>query len=132
MANISVNLDGMLHQILQEFSQQTGVPKNSLILYAISKHLAVETPFVVSYKFPTQVRSDLRVPDEVKERLEKYCRVSQISMVSAVNNILFRFLTSNDLQWFYSNSEYNSEIFDKLKLYFYALISKKVEFKQEL
>ena len=99
MATVTVRLIGGLNKSLETVSEQTGIPKASLILYAQNDRLRIGIELdadLFQTKGAEPVRFTLRMPDSLKKLLEDAASESKVSVNWAVNVCVYQF---NQLFW---------------------------------
>lgn len=100
MATFTTRLPMDINNQLEKVSYQTGIPKSSLILYAINDCLRLRNDMegvkLVGFSDDNLVRFTLRMPDNLKVKLEE---VSQKNNTSINSLVLAYVVFFNDLYW---------------------------------
>ncbi|MDO4438581.1 MAG: ribbon-helix-helix domain-containing protein [Eubacteriales bacterium] len=97
MATITVRIYPALYESLNTVSEQTGIPKSSLILYALNDQLRLKNNFEeldyspVSGKSDDSIRFTLRLPDSLKELLQTASAANNISTNQLINECVNHF-----------------------------------------
>lgn len=113
MATITVRIYPPLNDSLNVVSEQTGIPKSSLILYALNDQLRLKKNFEgldydqISGKADESIRFTLRLPDSLKELLQEASAANNISTNQLINECVNHFRM---LYWMsYSNQPFPTE-----------------------
>lgn len=97
MATITTRIYPQLNENLEDVSFQTGIPKSSLILYAVNETLRknnkVEEFECISDK--ENIRFTLRMPEHLKLLLEETSKDTNISINSLINSCVHSFYVLN-------------------------------------
>ncbi|HBG7355540.1 TPA: toxin-antitoxin system HicB family antitoxin [Clostridioides difficile] len=95
MATITARIFPPLNESLEKVSFQTGIPKSSLILYALNdtlrKNNSIEGLEYISDKNEENIRFTLRMPEHLKLLLEKAAKNNNISVNALVNHCIHLF-----------------------------------------
>ncbi|HBF6217480.1 hypothetical protein ACP3UY_16535 [Clostridioides difficile] len=95
MTTITARIFIPLNESLDKISFQTGIPKSSLILYALNdilrKDETVEGLECVSDKTEENIRFTLRMPEHLKSLLEQTAKDNKISVNTLVNHCIYLF-----------------------------------------
>lgn len=95
MATITVRIYPPLNDSLEKVSFQTGIPKSSLILYALNdtlrKNKTIEGLDYDPDSKREPIRFTLRMPDHLKLLLEETANENDISVNSLVNRSVYLF-----------------------------------------
>ena len=91
MATITIRLMSSLNEDLNRLSEETGILKSSLILYAINENLRLRINPDIGEIHPSAnlVRMTLRIPDNLKSLLEAYAKSKNVSANTLVNNFVY-------------------------------------------
>ncbi|MDI7818412.1 hypothetical protein QMM58_18805 [Clostridioides difficile] len=95
MTTITARIFIPLNETLEKISFQTGIPKSSLILYALNdtlrKNEIIEELECVTDKNEENVRFTLRMPEHLKLLLENIAKDNNISVNTLVNHCIYLF-----------------------------------------
>ncbi|EGT4600658.1 hypothetical protein DFW26_14520 [Clostridioides difficile] len=95
MTTITARIFIPLNETLEKISFQTGIPKSSLILYALNdtlrKNEIIEGLECVTDKNEENVRFTLRMPEHLKLLLENIAKDNDISVNTLVNHCIHLF-----------------------------------------
>ncbi|HBG5343829.1 TPA: hypothetical protein KQG29_001188 [Clostridioides difficile] len=92
MATITARIFPPLNESLEKVSFQTGIPKSSLILYALNdtlrKNNSIEGLEYIPDKNEENIRFTLRMPEHLKFLLEKTAKDNNVSVNALVNHCI--------------------------------------------
>lgn len=95
MANTTVRIPPILNDNLEKVSYQTGIPKSSLILYALNDRLRLNKSFQGFEYIPidtdNSIRFTLRMPDHLKALLQEKSLENNISTNQLINECVYHF-----------------------------------------